>query len=112
MKTQHLQVGISENWRQAWCLGGRGNEGGGDTGHCVGKQGARAGGFILRVAIIGLHCTSSLDALAFSLLSFQLSCCLLVHYSMINQAISAQDFYSVNRESLSSTSSCPTPCKN
>ena len=88
------------------------NEGGGDGGHRFGKQGPQAGGFILRVAVMGLHCTPSLDALAFSLLSFQLSSCLLVHYSMINQAISAQDFYLVNRESLSSASSSPTPRRN
>lgn len=88
------------------------NEGGGDTGHCFGNQGAQAGGSIPRVAVVRLHCTSSLDALASSLLSVQLSCCLLVHYSMINQAISGQDFYSVNCESLSSASSSPTPRKN
>lgn len=57
----------------------QGNEGGGDSGHCFGKQGTQAGGFIPPVAVIGLRCSPSLEALAFSLLSFQLSCCLLVH---------------------------------
>jgi len=76
------------------------------------KPGHAGGQMALRVAVTGLHRAAALNALASPLLSFQLSCCLLVHHGTINQAISAQDFYSVNCELLSSASSGPTRRKN
>lgn len=86
------------------------NERGDNTGHHLGSQGMQMGGFTLHVAVAGSHHTPT-DAPAFSLLSLHLFC-LSVHYSMINQAMSVQDFYSVKHELPSSASSSPIPHKN
>lgn len=80
-----------------------------DTEHALESRAHRQ---VVCPAGTGLHFSPAPQALAFSLFSPQLTPCLLVHYTMINQAVSAQGFYSVTLESLSSAASSPTPRKN
>lgn len=77
-QSQVWAAGLCESWRLAWHWGGRAVR---DTGHALGSRAHRQG---VCPAGTGLH-FSPAPSLAFALSSPQLTPCLLVHCTMINQ---------------------------